>query len=249
MSQPRFIPWSRVKSWVCDACGECCRWFSVPVTMHEYARISQNYGHDVFALGLGRAYLRRRPDGRCVFQFKRGDRWLCALQAEKPHACKMWPFIVCSNPVHGRDDAARWDGRGGRAYVYVDPRCSRIWLGKPTGQLVDKALPEFVDIAYGRRGTQLYTTDSTAQMRAMETISPPRDAGGSTTYLTSFPDFEIQDMPSLRFFQRRVPSPYSPLLQIGLDGLAEELGQTGVAVQVSQLIADGPVRQNGRTKK
>ena len=167
MSQPRFVPWSRVRSWICDACGECCRWFNVPVTMHEYARISQNYGHDVLALGVGRAYL-RRADGRCIFQFKRGDRRLCALQAQKPHACKMWPFVVSSNPVHGRDDAARWESPRGRAYVYVDPRCSRIRFGKPTGYLVGKVLPEVVEIAFGERQSQLHTTHNSLFMRIIE---------------------------------------------------------------------------------
>jgi len=171
MSQPRFLPWSQVKSWICDACGECCRWFKVPLTMHEYAMITQNYGHDVPALGVGRAYVRRRTDGRCVFQFKRYGRWLCGLQAQKPRACRMWPFIVSSNPVHGRGDAARWEGRHGRAHVYVDPRCSRIRFGKPTGYLVDKVLPEVMRMAYGQRETQLHTTCNPLLTRIMEMTS------------------------------------------------------------------------------
>jgi hypothetical protein len=66
VAEPRFVPWSSVASWNCDGCGECCKWFTVPVTMHEYARISHRYGHDVVTLGLARAYLRKRPDGRCI---------------------------------------------------------------------------------------------------------------------------------------------------------------------------------------
>jgi len=62
--------------------------------MHEYAMITQKYGHDVLALGVGRAYLRRRTDGRCIFQYCESGSWLCGLQAEKPYACKMWPFVV-----------------------------------------------------------------------------------------------------------------------------------------------------------
>jgi Fe-S-cluster containining protein len=94
VTEPRFLPWWSVASWKCDACGECCKWFSVSVTMHEYARISHHHGHDVVTLSLGRALLRKRCDGRCIFQYCESGSWLCGLQAEKPYACKMWPFIV-----------------------------------------------------------------------------------------------------------------------------------------------------------
>jgi len=89
VTESSFVPWSRVASWNWDGCGECCKWFSVPVTMHEYARISHSYGHDVLTLGLGRAYLRKRRDGRCMFQYYDGGSWLCGLQTEKPYVCKM----------------------------------------------------------------------------------------------------------------------------------------------------------------
>jgi len=158
MTQLRLVPWSHLKSWVCDACGECCRWFSVPVRMHEYAVILQRYGCGVVGLGLGRAYLRKRHDSRCIFQLRLGDRWLCGLQAKKPRVCKMWPFVVSKDPEYGRDEAARWEGSYGRAYVYVDPRCPRAVFGKPTRYLVEKVLPELVDLAFGRRESQLYTT-------------------------------------------------------------------------------------------
>jgi len=128
------------------------------LTMHEYAMITQKYGHDVLALGVGRAYLRRRTDGRCIFQYCDSDGWLCGLQAEKPYACKMWPFIVCKKPLHGGQQAAGWDAPYGRIYVYADPRCPRITFGEPTDYLINTVLPEFVDIAVGKRKSQLYTT-------------------------------------------------------------------------------------------
>jgi Fe-S-cluster containining protein len=158
VAEPSFVPWSRVASWKCDGYGECCKWFSVPVTMHEYARISHRYGHDVVTLGLARAYLRKRPDGRCIFQYCNSDGWLCGLQAEKPYACKMWPFIICKEPLHGSRQAASWDGPYGRIHVYVDPRCPRITFGQPTQHLMDRVLPEFVEIAIGKTKNQLYTT-------------------------------------------------------------------------------------------
>jgi len=126
--------------------------------MHEYARISHRYGHDVVILGLGRAYLRKRRDGRCIFQYCESGCRLCGLQAEKPYACKMWPFIVCKKPLHGRQQAASWNGPYGRIYVYVDPRCPRITFGEPTQYLINKVLREFVEIAIGKTKNQLYTT-------------------------------------------------------------------------------------------
>lgn len=158
MAEPTFVPWSRVASWNCDACGECCKCFSVPVTMYEYAGISHRYGHDVVALGLGRAYLRKGRDGRCIFQYREEGSWLCGLQADKPYVCKMWPFIVCRKPLHGRQQAAGWDGPDGRIFVYVDPRCPRITFGEPTHHLMNRVLPESVEMALGKRKDQLYTT-------------------------------------------------------------------------------------------
>ena len=151
MSQPGFVPWSRVESWSCRACGECCKWFSIPLTLHEYAKISHSYGHHAFTLSLGRAYLRKRADDRCLFQFRIGGRWLCGLQAEKPYICRMWPFTVSRNPIHGRSQAARWDSPHGRTYIYVDPRCPTITFGKPSNHLLSKVLPEFVEMAFGKR--------------------------------------------------------------------------------------------------
>jgi len=155
---PRFIPWSRVESWRCEACGECCKWFNIPLAMHEYAKISQAYGHHAFTLGLGKVYLRKQGDERCVFQFRLGGRWLCSLQAEKPYVCRMWPFMVSRSPVHGRSQAARWDSPYGRVYIYVDPRCPMIAFGSPSRHFLNKVLPEFVEMAFSQRIRQEHST-------------------------------------------------------------------------------------------
>jgi hypothetical protein len=70
----------------------------------------------------------------------------------------MWPFIICKEPLHGRQQAASWDGPYGRIHVYVDPRCPRITFGQPTQHLMDRVLPEFVEIAIGKTKNQVYTT-------------------------------------------------------------------------------------------
>ena len=150
MSQPKLIPWSRIQSWSCNACGECCKWFSIPLTPYEYAKISQTHGYEAFTLGLGKAYLRKRDDGRCLFQFRSGDRWLCGLQTEKPYVCKMWPFTVSKSPIHGRSQAARWNSAYGGTYIYVDPRCPSITFGRPSNNLLNNVLTEFVEITFGK---------------------------------------------------------------------------------------------------
>jgi hypothetical protein len=113
----------------------------------------------------------RRPDGRCIFQFNRNYRLVCALQPEKPYACKIWPFIVSRNPAHGRDDAARWELPHGRAYIYVNPRCFRIRYGKPTAYMIGNVLPEVVEIALGEKQSQLHTISNARHIRVLETIS------------------------------------------------------------------------------
>lgn len=158
MSHPRFIPWSKVELWSCKACGECCKWFSIPLTLHEYAKISQTYGHHAFALGLGKAYLRKRGDERCIFQFRLGGRWLCGIQADKPYVCRMWPFTVSRGPIYGRSQAARWDCPYGRIFIYVDPRCPMITFGKPSDHLLNNVLPEFVEMAFSKRTLQEHST-------------------------------------------------------------------------------------------
>jgi len=153
-----YVPWSFVRLWSCKACGECCRWFKVPVSTREYSKIGQVYGYDVFELGLGVAYLRKREQERCIFQFREGSRWLCGLQADKPHVCKMWPLIVSKTPLYGRPEAALWQDQQEKLYVYIDPRCPNIILGKTGEHFLEKVLPEFVEIAFGKRRFQEHST-------------------------------------------------------------------------------------------
>jgi hypothetical protein len=87
----------------------------------------------------------------------------------------MWPFIVCKEPLHGRQQAASWDGPYERIHAYVDPRCPRITFGQPTQHLMDRVLPEFVEIAIGKTKNQLYTTRTPIRVLAAQRASA---AGG-----------------------------------------------------------------------
>jgi len=157
---PTYIPWSSVRSWNCNACGECCKWFRVPVNTREYSRIAQAYGYDVFELGLGVAHLRKQAQERCIFQFREGSRWLCGLRAEKPHVCRMWPFIVSRTPRYERLESTLWQDQKGKLYVYIDPRCPNTILGRPTDHFLENVIPEFVEIALGKRRFQEHSTHS-----------------------------------------------------------------------------------------
>ncbi|MFX0060486.1 MAG: YkgJ family cysteine cluster protein [Candidatus Heimdallarchaeota archaeon] len=44
----RFISWKKVKSLKCLTCGECCKYFDVPLKPKEYARIVKIFNSEVF---------------------------------------------------------------------------------------------------------------------------------------------------------------------------------------------------------
>ena len=76
----------------------------------------------------------------------------------KPVACKLWPFIPLTKPKYGRDQEAAFEHLGERFYVYVDPRCSGITLGRPSSHLVQRVLPELIELRLGIRTRQNFTT-------------------------------------------------------------------------------------------
>jgi len=124
----------------------------------EWVRLLELYGPSVVEAGCGKFYLRRRPDGSCVFLTRVGDKWLCSLQDNKPKACKLWPFKVVSWPKYGRPHEAYFDYAGVPLYIYVDPFCPGIKWGRPTPAFVANTLREFVEIALGVRVEQEHTT-------------------------------------------------------------------------------------------
>ena len=106
---------------------------------------------------LGRPYLRKKPDGRCILQYKLGGMWLCGIQGFKPLACKLWPIKPLEKPKYGRRQEAAFHSRHGVFYVYLDPRCPGVELGEPTPKLA-AAIAEAIDLLYNPSGAQRYTT-------------------------------------------------------------------------------------------
>ncbi|MGQ9542947.1 MAG: YkgJ family cysteine cluster protein [Candidatus Bathyarchaeia archaeon] len=150
MAAPRaFLPWRKVRYWECLACGDCCKWFRVPLRMDEYANLLKNYGSSCIDIGVDRVYLARRPDGRCVFQIPMSGRWICGIQAVKPIACKQWPFIIVNKPLFGHDDLALLKEFDLKFYIYVDPKCRGLLLGAPSTILLERILPEVLKLSHG----------------------------------------------------------------------------------------------------
>jgi Fe-S-cluster containining protein len=158
MGREGLIPWSEVNSWACKACGRCCVGYRVPLKMDEYARVANLYGHNVVELGLGKVYLRHGPGDRCIFQHPSQGRWVCALQAIKPLACKLFPFRVQSKPVYRRGDGSGYRFRDKTLHIYMDPACPGIVPGKPSERFLLHTLPEIAEIGMGLRWKQRYTT-------------------------------------------------------------------------------------------
>lgn len=154
----RLIPWRRIAYWECLACGECCKYFEIPLRAEEYAKITKRYGLNVITLGVGRAYLKKTLKGRCIFQKYISGRWLCSLKEDKPLVCKIWPFAALKDPKHGRNREALYNYYGDRYYIYVHPYCRGLIYGEPTSHLMDKVIPEVLRLSSGLIRTQEYTT-------------------------------------------------------------------------------------------
>ncbi len=85
----------------CHGCGNCCRDFTVQLRKEDLRRLKeQNWearlGESVTMTLRGRAYLKRRADGACVFLQPDGK---CRVHAEfglhgKPVACRFFPFSL-----------------------------------------------------------------------------------------------------------------------------------------------------------
>jgi len=152
------IPWREVRTWECTACGRCCIGYRVPLKMDEYIRITKLYGYDVVEVGMGKVYLRRGPDNRCVFLRPILGRWVCTLQSMKPLACKLYPFRIYMRPLYNREDGSAYNYKGKTLHIYLDPHCEGIRPGRPSEHFVRHILPEVVEIGLGLRWKQRYTT-------------------------------------------------------------------------------------------
>lgn len=158
MADAALVPWREIHSWRCKACGNCCQGFRVPLKMDEFVKVANMYGSDKLVYGVGKAYIRTRPDGRCVFQTPSMGRWICTLQAMKPTACKLFPFRIYKEPIYKRGDNSHIQFNGNTYHLYLDPICKGIDWGKPSTRFLTKVLPEMLRIGKGIAQKQRYTT-------------------------------------------------------------------------------------------
>ncbi len=156
------VPWRRVASWHCDACGKCCEAYRVKLTAYEYLKLK----HTGFVEEkLGKFYI-RKIGNKCPFQV--GN--LCILQNKlKPIACRLFPFSIRKE---GKKDALV-EYKGEDYYVYVDTFCPNVKLKKdsiPSKEMVPLVI-EAIKMHLGEiQGVNLLT----ARGRETEVLQPPR---------------------------------------------------------------------------
>lgn len=123
----------------------------------ELFLISNLYGTSCLKSEFDKVYFIRRPDGRCIFQVPISDHWICGIQKNKPMVCRVWPFIVMTNPEYGCPELSLFNKDRSSYYIYVDSRCKGIgWRGK---NKIDKnLLSEIVQISMRRIKAQSYST-------------------------------------------------------------------------------------------
>jgi len=165
MKNSALIPWTEVASWSCRACGNCCVGYRVPLKMEEMVSISARYGSGVMEYGLSKAYLKNRPNGRCVFQRPLNGRWICTLQGTKPTACRLFPFRMHNKPLYKHGDNAKVQIGNKTYYLYMDPNCQGIVLGQPTDRFKNEIVPEIIRIGMGLPVKQKYTTSKSIHWR------------------------------------------------------------------------------------
>jgi len=165
------LPWSYIHSWRCTGCGICCIHYQVILTFDEWLKIIRRFGVGVTEAGLNKLYLGKKSDGSCIFLSRFNGVYFCTLQDMKPLACKLWPFKIMNRPKYGKSREAMFNYNGRRLFVYVDPSCPEIRLGKPTSMMIKKVIPEFIEIALRVREKQVYSTGTL--MPKIRTIRKP----------------------------------------------------------------------------
>ncbi len=137
----KYLPWSKVSDWYCKTCGKCCKVFKVPLSFIEVKLLLKRFGSYCIEASTGVFYL-KRINGRCIFQFSN----LCSIHPFKPIACKLWPFSIHEIPKYGEKNHAYFEYRGQVFYVYLNSYCEGIIPGKPSFRLVNKIIPELIDL-------------------------------------------------------------------------------------------------------
>ena len=129
------VPWRRVASWHCNACGKCCREYRVPLTFYEYLRLKDTGLVEEKATGY---YIKKIGKG-CPFQYEN----ICLLHGRnKPKACRLFPFVILKKG----EEEARYELNGEEFYVYVELGCPNIKIGKGR---IDSLVEEAIRIYLG----------------------------------------------------------------------------------------------------
>ncbi len=131
------VPWRKVHSWKCLACGSCCKAYKPRLTFYEYLRLPRQFVEE----RMGKFYIRKIA-GRCPFQYEN----LCLIQEKKPLSCKLFPFSIHER---GEDEALFVYGDE-EYYVYVDTFCKNLKLGSPSREFVE-AIIEAIKIYRGEK--------------------------------------------------------------------------------------------------
>ena len=186
MPSSRYVPWRRVKSWHCVACGECCSRYAVPLGAGEYARLVSVYGEKVVRIKLGKPYL-QKVGRRCIFQAGR----LCSLQSAglKPYACKVYPFFIRRDGRREKEEAEFWY-KDEVFYVYVNTGCRQVKLDKPEPWFANLVIPEAIELYLNRKREVTWLTSSTLpQAEALRPSWAPRSYFRNTmpAYATTLP--------------------------------------------------------------
>src|SRR4030042_3828698 len=85
------------------------------------------------------------------------DPWICWMQKNKPMVCRVWPFIVMTNPEYGYPELALFIKNRINYYIYIDSRCKGIRChGK--NKINKDLLSEIVQISMRTKKTQSYST-------------------------------------------------------------------------------------------
>ncbi|MBT8172251.1 YkgJ family cysteine cluster protein [Candidatus Bathyarchaeota archaeon] len=147
-----------MKSWKCIECGMCCIDYHVVLNINEWIDIVRNYGIDTTIPRIDKLILGKKGDGTCCFLSSNKDNYFCGLQFKKPLACKIWPFKVHNHPKFGNPKEAVFKYQNQDFFIYVDPACNGLFLGKPNPIFKNQVLKEFIEVAVGLREKQFFST-------------------------------------------------------------------------------------------
>ncbi|WP_202319659.1 YkgJ family cysteine cluster protein [Archaeoglobus neptunius] len=150
------VPWKRVASWHCNACGVCCRVYKPKLTLYEYLKLRTTGFVEEKA---GKFYL-KKVGGRCPFQ--RGN--LCSLQQTiKPLSCKLFPFVILKK---GSDDAL-FEFEDREYFVYADPFCPNLRIKRDCTPSVYSAVKEAIMLFEGRGEFKLLTSNQPKELQSL----------------------------------------------------------------------------------